>query len=415
MSKSSSTTSNTAQHQVITPTNPAWVDSDISGLAGKINDLSNLDPYSLTAGADPLQTQAGATAGGLGQGTGYQDAQGIFHNVAAADANTYNATTGKAASLLDGLQGYMSPYTSDVVNTSLADYDHGAGITRAGNKLAIAGGDDTFGGSNGAIQTALSEDNIDRGRGTLSAQLRDQAFQTGAQLSNQDADRRQGMTLADMTALNSAGAFNATAEEQALQRRLAAGGAIADTTSAADANTRANAGTQATIGDMLRQIQATHNLAPLSLLTAQTGLMSGLPLGLFHGQNTDGTSKTDSTTTSSDPLGTAGSLAMGLGALMGAPFTGGASLAALGALGAGSAGAGAAGLASGAAMLSDRRLKRDIVKVGELANGLAVYLFRYLWSEILHLGVMAQEVLAVKPEAVIHLPGGILAVDYGAL
>lgn len=433
MSKKSNTTQDSTTHQVVTPQNPQWVTDDLSGLAGKITDIGRQDPYSFTAGPDALQTQAAGTAGGLGTPAGYGDALKLFNGVAGAGPNTYGASTynpatGTSASLLDGLGGYMSPYTNDVVNTSLADFDQGAGMTRAANKLAIAGGDDTFGGSNGAIQTALSENNIDRGRGALSAQLRDQAFQTGATLSNEDAGRRQQMTLADMdalnqggqfnaTALNRAGEFNATAADQMLQRRLAAGGAIADTTSAQDANTRANAGTQASIGDMLRAIQATHNAAPLSLLATQAGLLGGLPFGLFHGQTDDGTSHGTTTTTTSDPMGSMGSLAMGLGAIMGAPFTGGASLAGLaglGGVGAGLAGAGA-GAGSVAAALSDRRLKRDVVKVGELASGLGLYLFRYLWSPVLHLGVMAQEVLKVKPDAVIHLPSGFMAVDYGAL
>jgi hypothetical protein len=64
---------------------------------------------------------------------------------------------------------------------------------------------------------------------------------------------------------------------------------------------------------------------------------------------------------------------------------------------------------------SDARLKRDVKKVATRPDGLGVYLFRYLWSEIVHLGVMAQEVLWVKPEAVVRDASGFLAVDYGQL
>jgi hypothetical protein len=64
---------------------------------------------------------------------------------------------------------------------------------------------------------------------------------------------------------------------------------------------------------------------------------------------------------------------------------------------------------------SDRRLKRDVVRIGTRPDGLGVYLFRYIWSPILHAGVMAQEVLRVKPEAVVRMPSGYLAVNYGAL
>lgn len=67
-----------------------------------------------------------------------------------------------------------------------------------------------------------------------------------------------------------------------------------------------------------------------------------------------------------------------------------------------------------AAIMSDRRLKRDVRKVGVRPDGLLLYAFKYLWSEVEHIGVMAQDVLRVKPWAV-HNIGGWLAVDYGAL
>lgn len=76
---------------------------------------------------------------------------------------------------------------------------------------------------------------------------------------------------------------------------------------------------------------------------------------------------------------------------------------------------GLAQLGSAAIMASDRRLKRDVVRVGTRRDGLGVYLYRYLWSPVVHLGVMAQEVLRVRPAAVVAMPSGFLAVDYGAL
>ena len=72
-------------------------------------------------------------------------------------------------------------------------------------------------------------------------------------------------------------------------------------------------------------------------------------------------------------------------------------------------------LAGGIGAFSDRRLKTDIEKIGEREDGLGVYVYRYLWSPVRFIGVMAQEVLKVKPEAVIHTPSGYMAVNYGAL
>jgi len=66
-------------------------------------------------------------------------------------------------------------------------------------------------------------------------------------------------------------------------------------------------------------------------------------------------------------------------------------------------------------MLSDQRLKKNIIKIGESAIGLPIYLFKYLWSEDWSVGHMAQEVLEVRPEAVITMPNGYYAVNYGML
>ncbi len=64
---------------------------------------------------------------------------------------------------------------------------------------------------------------------------------------------------------------------------------------------------------------------------------------------------------------------------------------------------------------SDIRLKRDVVLVGQLDNGLALYSFRYLWSDQVYVGVMAQEVAGVVPQAVGQNQDGYLFVNYGML
>lgn len=61
---------------------------------------------------------------------------------------------------------------------------------------------------------------------------------------------------------------------------------------------------------------------------------------------------------------------------------------------------------------SDRRLKTDIVLVGKLDNGLGVYSYRYKAGGPIHIGVMADEVRQVRPEAVVRMQNGFDAVDY---
>lgn len=72
----------------------------------------------------------------------------------------------------------------------------------------------------------------------------------------------------------------------------------------------------------------------------------------------------------------------------------------------------AGSLGAAAITKSDRRLKRDINRVGELPSGLPVYTFKYLWDDIERIGVMAQDVLKVFPTAVVNM-GRYYAVDYG--
>jgi len=71
---------------------------------------------------------------------------------------------------------------------------------------------------------------------------------------------------------------------------------------------------------------------------------------------------------------------------------------------------------------SDIRLKKNITKVGKLKNGLNIY--KWEWKSFAKtlgmplkttIGVMAQEVQKLKPEAVHEHESGYLMVDYGAL
>lgn len=61
---------------------------------------------------------------------------------------------------------------------------------------------------------------------------------------------------------------------------------------------------------------------------------------------------------------------------------------------------------------SDRRLKKDIVKLGTLANGLNVYKYKYISGGKTLLGVMADEVAELLPEALGPVIDGYATVDY---
>ena len=491
MSKKTKTTSSSTQTR--TPNNPTWVTEGLAGVGGALQGLMTMDPKSFVAGPSALQTKAFDAAGGLKLSDDYGRARGIFNDVAGAGANTYDATgydsrgydatklgdaigydptsaqavTYNASSLLEGLDKYMSPYTGQVVDAALTDFDFGAGQTRANQALEEARSG-AFGGSGAAIGRSLTEGEIMRGRGSLSAQLRDQGFMRGAGLSAQDAgfrndaarfnaDAQTRVAMANAEAANAAaamraaaqnqfrmsdaeaantaarfgadaantasrfgadakneaGRFNASAAEAALARQLQAGNSLTSLAETMGNDTRANLALQGALGADQQAIDQAKAQAPLSVLQQIAATYGGMPLNLLSGETVTGNSTSTSRTT--DPMGAIGTL----GSLALAPFTGGMSLAGLGAMGAlGGAGAMASRalpLAGGIGIMSDRRLKTDIEKIGEREDGLGVYVYRYLWSPVRFIGVMAQEVLKVKPEAVIHTPSGYMAVNYGAL
>jgi hypothetical protein len=76
---------------------------------------------------------------------------------------------------------------------------------------------------------------------------------------------------------------------------------------------------------------------------------------------------------------------------------------------------GLAGTLGGAGIMkwSDARLKTDIKEIGRAHNGLPLYSYRYKGSDTPEVGVMAQDVAKVNPDAVARAPSGFLSVDYG--
>lgn len=72
-------------------------------------------------------------------------------------------------------------------------------------------------------------------------------------------------------------------------------------------------------------------------------------------------------------------------------------------------------------MMSDRRVKEDIVKIGQHPIGLGIYRFRYkspyagMYGSGRRIGVMADEVAQKYPDAVSRGSDGYLRVDYGHL
>lgn len=68
--------------------------------------------------------------------------------------------------------------------------------------------------------------------------------------------------------------------------------------------------------------------------------------------------------------------------------------------------------AAGLRMWSDRRLKKDIRRIGYADNGLPIYSFKYKAGGPVQIGFMADDVEKVAPEAVFTEANGFKSVDY---
>jgi hypothetical protein len=68
--------------------------------------------------------------------------------------------------------------------------------------------------------------------------------------------------------------------------------------------------------------------------------------------------------------------------------------------------------AAGVYKFSDKRLKKNIRKIGKTNDGQNLYSYKYKGSDEPQIGLMAQEVAKKKPDAVAVTPSGFLAVNY---
>lgn len=184
-------------------------------------------------------------------------------------------------------------------------------------------------------------------------------------------------------ALNLNSRFNAGQQEAALGRQMQGAGLLGDLANAGAANGRADLGMVADLGGIQRQIEQDQRSAPGQQLALMGQLYGQAPYGLFNGKTT---------TSSGSERGRS------IGMQRDSLFDIGLQLAAL----------------SG----SERRVKKDIEKVGALPNGLNVYDFRYLWDADdgpRHRGVMVDEVEMIQPEALGPVVRGIQTVDYSKI
>lgn len=362
-SKTKTTQSSTGT-ATTTPTVPDYIQKPVSDYYGRVGGLFNQTPGQNVFGPSQLQQQAFAGAGNLGAGRasltdGADATRGLLG---------YTPDSVTAGQLSDtNLDPYMNPYQSNVIDSLLGDFAHANDL---GINSLRAIGQGVHGGSRQAVAAGqMVGDNTRTLAGTL-ANVRSQGFQTAQQAALQDIQNRLG-----------ADTFNSQQGLAGANFRLGAAGQLGNMGVAQDANDRANLGL---LGDLGAQQQQTNAMSDPAMQQAawlaQLQQLLGLNPSALIGQNVNSSGTQTGTSSTSDPMGAIGTLLQGLGAVG----------------------------------VSDIRLKRDIVPRGDNINGTPLYEFSYVWDEpgVRHVGVMAQEAPA---HAVIVMPDGFLAVDYGSL
>jgi hypothetical protein len=402
----SSSTKTTSQQQG-TQTNTT--DPRLMGLltanydTAKTNAASVGQPFQgqLTAGFNPTQTQAQGILSNVGTDPTYgqtnQTALNNVQGILGSNPNTTVTASPVNASTIAGtdLSPYMNPYTSNVIDASIAQNERArqiAGVSDA-QKAQAAG---AFGGSRSGVLSALTNEAYDRN---------DQ--QNIAGLNQANFTQAQNAAGTDAATRNQVGEFNSGQDVNAKQSSIsnalaqagfkvnAAGQLVADNNAAL--NTEATqAGILGSVGDMQQQQQqselsaAYQNWLTGKSLTQAEQQMLNSALGLLPNEQTVSTSGSGSSTTTT-------------------PFNFGSLLGGLGELG---MGLGKSGLG-----LSDGRLKADVVTLAHDRRGRRWVGFRYQWEPAgtLHRGVMAQEIIASDPGAVVQGADGFYRVDYSKL
>jgi len=264
------------------------------------------------AGQDVLQQRA-ATLAGSGVGS-FQP----FIDQAKAQGTAAGQTVGDVGTTLSGIAGltgaptsaqmqqYMSPYQSQVIDTTLSEFDRQRAIQEKSiADQAIASG--AFGGGREGVQRAEYQSQSDRDRAALQAQLLQQGFGQAQQARQQDIQTRFGLGQAQSGLAGQQlglGQFQAGLAGQVPQLQRADISTLGQVGAAQQAQSQAEL-------DAQRQGARTAAYEPLERLgffgQGVTGLMGGYP-AQYNFQSTPAAS----------PLQTALGLGTGLAGIFGA-------------------------------------------------------------------------------------------------
>jgi len=193
----------------------------LTGLTAQQMDTAKYAPQ--VAGQDPYQTQAYTRAGTQGQGIGayspYITAAGAQGTLAGAQGTAAGTTLGQVSPYITaagsqytgagGLTGpgagtgagsiasYMSPYQQQVIDTSLAEFDKQAAISKLGlGTQAIGAG--AYGGARHGVAESEYQSSSDLNRARLNAQLLQGGYGQASGARQQDLASRMGLGTAQL-------------------------------------------------------------------------------------------------------------------------------------------------------------------------------------------------------------------------
>lgn len=273
-SSNTSSNTNTNTNSTTTPVVPDWASSLTQKVAGQVGGLVGINPQSQVAPTNALQQQAAANATNLsGSPWDYDAAVDLTGAVANA----------KAPSIAANISEFMNPYVQQVVGATSADLDASASKVRAQQALNLAGSG-AFGGSGAALTQSATEGELARARATSLGTLLSQGYSQALGAATSQAQLQQ--------------------QQQA--QRLTAANQLAGIADQYGANQRANIATQTAVGDDLRNVAQQQAQAPVTSTAQVVAMLSGLPIGLFTGQQSSGSSSSNSNSASQSKGQTSG-------------------------------------------------------------------------------------------------------------
>jgi hypothetical protein len=310
---------------------------------------------------------AGTSAtGGALQSAGTNATTGALTGLSNYDPTKLNNT----GSIVDAANKYVAGQDIDSqVNNSMLNARQTARdvtLPQIEQNAAITGNSNSSrtGIAQGLVERGLAQQSAD-----LGASLRSQAYKDGLSLASSNANANNGNSLGALSSAAGAGTTAANSGVNASSSAINDQGNLFNL--AGTGATGQQQATQANLDNQNAQFQS-QTSAPYAALQQLMGII---------GSNNWGGQTTGSSTTTKTP-----SALETIGGLIGAGT-------------------------SAAKLFSDRRLKTDIKRVGTLDNGLPVYTFRYKGHPAIQMGLMAQDVEKVNPDAVSEIHG-MKAVDY---